>query len=87
MGDNDVLGDNEVPDNILDDQRFIERSIYTGSRCAWGFLGGMILLMFLTEDLYFENIMYPYAAKIAGVFAFVLAIFFDAAYKHLKGIE
>jgi len=85
------LGENEVPDNILDDKefhnKFLKTWTYTGSRCAWGFLGGMVLLMFMTENLYFENIMYPYAAKIAGLTAFVLAVACDAAYKHLKGIE
>lgn len=85
------MGENEVPDNILDDKefhnKFLKTWTYTGSRCAWGFLGGMVLLMFMTENLYFENIMYPYAAKIAGLTAFVLAVACDAAYKYLKGIE
>lgn len=84
------MGENEVPDDILEDKefhnKFLKTWTYTGSRCAWGFLGGMVLLMFMTENLYFENIMYPYAAKIAGLIAFVLAVACDAAYRHLKGI-
>lgn len=59
------------------------RALFISSRCAWGFTGGMVLLMFINENLYLESQMFPYAAKICCIAGLLLAALFDACYLHL----
>lgn len=78
------MEENEVYDDLDGDRnQLLTKVVYTGSRSAWGFFGGMLLLMLMNDTLYFGNIIYPYVAKLAGLGAFVLAIVFDAVYKRL----
>lgn len=57
----------------------IELSKYLGigSRCAAMFFGAMAMLIFMSEELYLENEMYPYVAQILAVASFLLLYLFE----------
>lgn len=55
----------------------ISKYLGIGSRCAAMLFGGMAMLIFMSEELYLENEMYPYVAQVLAIVSFLLLYLFE----------
>lgn len=73
---------NENIKEIEEEISYFKESLFLSSRVSWGFCGAMVMLVFIDENLYLENSIYPYAAKVACAVAFILSCLFDAFFNY-----
>jgi hypothetical protein len=71
---NDTM--DNMKNNITNNQE-LSKYLGIGSRCAAMLFGAMAMLIFMSEELYLENEMYPYVAQILAVVSFLLLYLFE----------
>lgn len=62
----------------------LSKYLNIGSKCTAMFFGGMLMLVFMNEELYTLNQLYPHTAQILTLATFLLIGFFEYVKERLE---